>query len=435
MAGDGINISQGIGSGEAQVFQPFDDTEAMKVRYALNEKKKKEQEDRDKELSKDISSVSSKGIFQPHQQIFKEKIGDFRDYTKKNIDQLRKGDPNATLEWKNKLAQLQTDIDQSNQVRKSYDDSVRKLTESERNNLRGDSLDYAEKFFTDPNESYDPENDQFKTFDPNKLKQNVDFQKIVDTELFPHAKSVADANEQGGTYEKDGVRYNYESQSYPKKMVDKDIENKLLSDPNLYEDATYQFNNAEDKLGAKNPVEYYQKKYGFEIKKQKTTGSGGSKSKDYSFGDGTASNDKYNFVYSEGDEKNKSTINIASLDFPENKPLEFPDPNDPNKKIQFTPTQFEKGYEDKKGAWYLTGTDKDGNKVSYDVNDIKGKFEANYFINPKELINKIGGGGTVKTNTGGTTTEKTNPNRKFSKSKSGKKIYSDDGGKTWLYSE
>lgn len=440
----GANISSGMNMGEAQVLPSYDSSGLFQARYNIGERKHAQQQEREAGIEKGLEKVNDKGIFQPHQQVFAKKITDFRNYTKENIDKLRKGDINATLDWQNQLANLTNQIDQSNQVRKSYEETWRKLTPDQKMKLRPESVEYADKFGSDPSASYDEKNDMFQQFDPNQIKENINYQDRVVKELKPYANATALANEQGGTYEKDGVRYETKSKTFTYGQA-KDLIAKDLADPHLFEQANYDFQNATDKLGAKDPVEYYQKKYAPDlvVKGSITTGSGqGNSKKDYSFGDGMASNNQYSFVRTDKSSegvgkplKQYQQIDIASTDNSENKPLLLPKSN--GEEVNMTPLKLEQN----DGKWNLVAIEKEtqdgiptGKNVEHKipVEKVKGKFTANYGIAPEELINNLTKGKTATTNTK-TNSTSTKSNIMYSKSKSGKDIYSDDGGVTWKY--
>ncbi len=231
------------GENSDQIFDPsitihnIDRDAAARERKAAA-KAKAEQENQD-DIEAQLKSMGGKAIMSHDTPLVAQKSQAVIDYTSKNIDKLKAGDMNARMGFDNIIGDLQTTTAQSVDKRQKVEQTGAMIAANP-SKFRQDSVDnfmdfYSSKHAGDMN------------FNPaNYLKENINYNDRVVKELSPFAQRMA-------------------QESPLKKVYTKDQANELiasdLEDPHMFDQANYDFNNATDKLGAKTPVEYYQKRY------------------------------------------------------------------------------------------------------------------------------------------------------------------------------
>lgn len=400
--GDGLNISSGMGAGEAQVFRPYDVRPYVEQQQNINEQREKEKTGRESKVYSSLSPLDKIDIFYRDQDNFKNKITDVRKYAKENIDALRNGDATATMDFQNLLTDIYNEAALSKNARENFEKIAMDVYKNQ-DKYDESALDYLNDFV-------DKKNAGNYQFDVTQILPKVD--------LFADIKNNVKLNPTETNYEyidpSTGNKIVSASKKVTPKEADAILETRIMGDPMLYASATKQYERLKKQGKTTDPdvVTWYKNYTRPALVETSTTyknlPSEWSKAS-YSFGNGTASSNKYNFVYQPKTDYSTEQISIASTDYSENKPLELYDLNDNTKSVMVTPTNIE--IETKKGGglhYWVVGADEEGNIVKYPWRKIKGKFEANYGIGVDELVNKIKGGGTAKTNpsTGSKETEK-----------------------------
>lgn len=404
---EGANISSGIGTGEAQVFRPYDVRPFVEQQQALQMQEEKEKRGREGKVISSLAPLDKIDIFFRDQSLFKNKIGDVRNFAKQNIDALRSGDPTVTMDFQSMLTDIYNEASLSKNARENFEKIAMDVYKNQ-DKYDESSLEYLDDFTSGKNIG----NYQF---DVTKILPKVD--------LFNDIKTNVKLNPTETNYEyidpSTGNKITTSSKRITPKEADAILEQRLMGDPMLFASATKQYERLK-KLGKTTDadvVTWYKNYTRPALVETSTTYKNiptqWSKSQ-FTFGDGSATSNKYNFVYKPKTESSPEQIDIASTDYTENKPLLLPDPKNKKNSISVTPTKLGKGYMDPKGGWQLTAIDENGEEVIFSLDEIGAKFEANYGINPRDLISKIKGGGTVKTNpsTGGKEVKKNTGTKK-----------------------
>lgn len=117
---DPIASGQQIGEGWAQVFKPYEDKYADKINE-LTVKKKEEQDKTAKGIASSLGALDKIDILPGDQKMFADMQKDIYDYSQKNIDALRKGDPDATMNFQRKLTDYQNKAAHSKDYREQND--------------------------------------------------------------------------------------------------------------------------------------------------------------------------------------------------------------------------------------------------------------------------------------------------------------------------
>jgi len=235
MATDASNISSGQGLGEAQVFKPYRSDygdEVAKIGHA----KRAEENKRQEEVFGDLSKVKTDGIFFKHKPVFAQKQAELYDYVKKNVDKLRKGDAQATIEFHDRLNQLGTDIGLSKNVAESYTTAGKDYMANP-DKYRPEVLDKLHEF-----EGYNKETGQFENVDPSVMQQHTDLAKNFNQAILPNLKESIQEGRK--VFDMGDGRI---STDEFKKLPETIVRNKIdawVSDPVIHEQAYYDYKKA-----------------------------------------------------------------------------------------------------------------------------------------------------------------------------------------------
>lgn len=284
MPTDGLNISTGIGQGDAQVID-FGKSNYGAELYKMRNAGNKAKDERESGVYKDIGKVNIDGIFFKHQPVFAQKQAELKQWTKDNIDALRKGDADATIEFQNKLTKLGTDIGLSKNVNQGYKEMFGTWAKDQ-NKYRDNVPTYMDSFT-----GYDPQTDQFEVPDMSQLKPQTDLGSDFKTNVLPLLEK---ANTKGE------VSWNNPDGSVSTKktseLTNEDATNILtgrLTDPHIYEQTVYDY--SKENPTNPNPSNedlhnFYYDKYVKPFVKKETflTKTEGSKGAGLSVGYGTA---------------------------------------------------------------------------------------------------------------------------------------------------
>lgn len=316
---EGLNISSGIGTGAAQVFKPYESNYGAQV-ASIGQQKRKAQSQREQDVYKGIGDIKMEGIFFKHQPVFAQKQAELKDWTKQNIDALRKGDPTATIEFQNRLTKLGTDIGLSKNVNTGYKEMFGEYIKNQ-GKYREGVIDYMDEF-----QGYDPNSDQFEPPDMSKMQMQTDLGADFKSNVLPLLEK-AKVEGQISWDNPDGSVTTRKVAELTKKDADA-LFSSRLKDPVVFEQAVYDY--SKENPSNPNPAiedvqEFYYERYvkPFVKKEQFITKTEGGKSGglNLSFGGNTAENEDVRVVVEDTPEKR--VYNIAQIKSSENSTMDF----------------------------------------------------------------------------------------------------------------
>jgi len=231
-----------IGKGAAQIIDTKQTQENLlqkkKEDFAAKQAKEKEAADTEADVMSNLSKMGSIEIMPKDQQMFAEKAQGIRDFVNKNHDKLRNGDIGATLEFQRLYGDYNTNAEMSKNYREKWEANGQMIAKDPASYREGVMDEHLKRASTADAGNW---ND-----DPSIYKQNINYNDRVLKVLAPNAQAMA----QDTPYRK----------TFTLAQAEKSIEDDL-KDAQLFEQAAYDFNRAADKLGAKDPIEYYKKIY------------------------------------------------------------------------------------------------------------------------------------------------------------------------------
>lgn len=118
MAEDGRNISSGIGQGGAQVLKGG--ISPLWAKAAEAKARKSASQDSSGDLFKDLKSLNNLEIFHRDVPRFQQHSKEIYDLAHKNIDAIKRGDSNALMEIKTKIADIQNEAALSKSLRDQH---------------------------------------------------------------------------------------------------------------------------------------------------------------------------------------------------------------------------------------------------------------------------------------------------------------------------
>jgi hypothetical protein len=232
-----------VGKGSDQVFDPTIGVHIADREMAANERKraakaKQEQENLD-DINAQLKGMQGKAIMSHDTPLVAEKSQAIIDYTRKNIDKLKSGDINTKLGFDQIMADLQQTTAQSVDKRQKVEQTAQMLAANP-DKYRPDSITSLGGFISSKHAGD-------MNFNPAEyVKENINYNERVVKELSPFAQRMAQDKPLSKTFTKEQAN----------ELIASDLE-----DPHNFEQAHYDFEKASDKLGAKDPIEYYQKRY------------------------------------------------------------------------------------------------------------------------------------------------------------------------------
>ena len=349
-------------------------------------------------------------------QLIADKTQAVTDYVEKNIEALKKGDIQATMGYQKLSGDLYSFAEQSKNFREKWEAEGTGISKDKDAYRPESKAAYLNMASTKTAGQHD--------FDPTVFKKNVNYGDRVLGDLSQYAERAA----QNTPYKKEFTLAQAET------VIADD-----LKDAKRYEQAVYDFDNATDKLGAVDAIDYYKKVYApklviGDIKPGPSAGRGGLGSK--GFKPVTA------VVTQLPDGGADATLRV---DGKENIKLKTLDPTDPSGKatVDLTPMKVVK-YPN--GGIFLRGsvTRTEGGETPQEVMEVDYRDVANDMFtifgidNPVELLQGRGPDhvkfknydvSNAKPKAAAGTKAPAKPLTK--KLKSGKTVYSDDGGKTY----
>jgi hypothetical protein len=229
---DGAGISSGIGTGEAQVFPRFQDPYADE-RFKLGYAKKKEEEVNLKNAFGQIPSMKEIDIWEKHQPYFAQKRNELFDIVKQNAQALKKGDPEATIKFQQAYNDFLSDANLSKGIKQDVLKAAT-LQAANPDKYRQESHDYLENFTGLDDKG------NFSPFDWSQIKENPNLNKYIKDYTEPEARELRRKTK--GFYTNDqGQVVNTDREYFDEKMADAQAKTHWDADPNLRDDAAYEF--------------------------------------------------------------------------------------------------------------------------------------------------------------------------------------------------
>ncbi len=408
---DGLNISQGQGEGQAQVFKPQDLSyldRAIANQQHMQMRKEAMRQKRSSDLTKSMGSLHDLDVFYRDQPYFASKQKDLYDWAKNGnaAKIIKDGDPQAIMEFQKRVADLEQDAKLSKNAREEAEKAGNEVQ------MKGGFDKYvegAEDYYHQFHEPISPEDIAAGkkpdwNFNHGNFRADIPVAKIAE-----EAQKLKKENiKTGGSYTDPttGAVTSFTDEHYPRKQADEIVSKYIAANPEYYD----KYHRMLNKLPAEEK-DLYKTKEGYDVIKYMQdelapalvvqnqrishTTKGDSKNGDFNinFGNGMASTGKYNFVAQDRvREGNKSILNklagtdkdvpykvisIQRTDAGENKGFFFDDPERDGKKVEVIPKEYE---QNAKGDWFLIGVPKGGgkeiripeDKVSSDMKAITG---------------------------------------------------------------
>ena len=228
--------------------------EGRAQQFAEKQAKQKEAFNRESDVATQLAGLGKFSVLPREQKMFAdEQAALVQDIKNNYIAKIKAGDTAALLEAQQKINALNTKAELSSHARTQLDNTAKTIMAKGKDNYRKSSLAYVEDFSTNP--KY---NGVYDYFNPANVGEKFSFDKYVREKLVPEAQKFAQSNQKGYR------------QSYTKQMGRDRLAREIQGNEHLYAQAEEDFNDAKDKLGAKNPVEYIQNKYESDFEVNKT---------------------------------------------------------------------------------------------------------------------------------------------------------------------
>jgi len=376
MALEGSEISKGIGTGEAQVFKPYQSPYA-----GIASKRKKAEDERMKEIFK-LTALDKIDIFIKQQTLFGEKQQEIKDYVLKNVDALRKGDPQATMGIQELVANYKNDAEISKGIKEDFTNTFNQVYQNQEKYDAEEAFDYLNSFT-----GYD-DNKQLVGLDKSKISQKFDLQKDFEDNLL---NSLQEMKEKGKTVwtNPDGSVGTLEREEFTATQA-KGLAAQRLTNENIFRQANKDWKK-EDPQGAKyaDVNEWYKKKFLDPYVKRaefgtRTEGDKEGKGKGWTFSGNKMQNDKVAVSYYYNPQKDTEIFTFDDIKTPENKILTFNTME--GETVQGTPLK----YEQKSGGTpelTVAVKDEDGIITNQEVDYLQAsdKIKNNYGFNPFEI--------------------------------------------------
>lgn len=235
----------GIGKGGAQVIDlsPLREQAAQdrKENFVRKQQEAKDSEDRVNDIATDVNGLNKLAVLDRERPMFAQRQAEVYDYVKSNIGKIKSGDTNALLAVKQKINSLYTDAEQSKNTREQLEKYSNEMLTKGMDKYRKQSTDYLNDFISNP------EHNGNYSFDPGKINERYDLVSYINKDLVDYAHQQAPNNR--------GYKTNTPEQR--KQMITEAI----TSDPIKLQAANDLYDQATDKLGASDPIEYAARKY------------------------------------------------------------------------------------------------------------------------------------------------------------------------------
>jgi len=232
----------GINKGAAQVLDLSPLREAAMAEqdrnFAEQQLKSKQEQAREEDIMTNLSAMGKVAIMPKDRELIAGKSKAVRDFVVQNIDGLKKGDANLMMQYQNLAGDLSTSAEQSKNFREAW--------EQRGLNLAKESDAYDEDVIQSHLSRAATEDAGNWNIDDSIYRKNINYLDRVTGDLSQFAQRQAKETPYGKTY----------SLKDAEELIASDLE-----DPQNFRQATRDYEKAQDKLGAKSAVEYYQRKY------------------------------------------------------------------------------------------------------------------------------------------------------------------------------
>ncbi len=407
----GNNVATEIGSGQAQVFRPNDLSyidRAIAQQNVDKRRKREEENQRLGEVSKGLSSLHKLDIFHAHQPYFADKSKELYDKTARLAPKIKAGDYAAKAEVEKDIADLQTEAVLSKHYREQVGEIGKELIKN-KDSYTPESHDYYQEL----NKKIDPS--KFKegegidyNIDPTRIQKEISAK-----ELLNYAQDIKQKNRKTGGYYKDpktGQNVNTHTEGFSRSDADEVVDS-MLKDPIVYAQYSRDANRIKDPAekmlymksdGTLDVGKYAQDKMSPNLmyKSETTaTASGGGKSgMEINIGEGSASNELYDFTAEEkmepdlpsgtpgGPVKKGEVVREITVSPKKNTTIKFqglPDPEDPNVSVNARIDRFVKRGN---GKIVAIGQMADGSEYVNDYEKIKNSVTGDIKTNWDELV-------------------------------------------------
>ncbi len=341
----------GIGKGLAQVVNPAITVNANERKLEEEERKRIAKEkaklEREQQVQTSLSGLGKAAIFTRDQPLFAKKQNDIVDYVKKNITKINDGDTDALMGFQTMINGFTQEAEASKNAREQWEATGQKIVTTGAHKFRPETLQAHNEFSS-------PTNAGNYNYDASQINENINYTDRMVKELSPFAQRMA----------KDSPYKKIFTLDQAKELIATD-----LTDPSIFEQASYDFGKAKDKMGAADPIQYYQNKYAKDLVVADTKA-----------GPQTAASDKTKrpavstVVTRKQDGTASATINFT--DKPDNPYLTIDNPMRQGQTLELRPMEIIKNKDGKiflKGSTKATGEGenrREGRIVTVDYNSV-----------------------------------------------------------------
>lgn len=210
----------------------------QKEKFAEKQLKSKQDQARETDLLSNLSKMGSIQIMPKDQVLFAEKAKGIRDYVEKNHEALLNGDVDSNMEFQRLFGEYNTQAEMSKNFRETWEQRGLDIKKNPQAYRKGVLESHLGRAATDDAGNWD--------IDDSVYKKNINYNDRVVGDLSNYAQKAAQDTPYGKTF----------TLKQAEEVIASDLEN-----PELFDQAAFDFENAADKLGAKDPVEYYKKKH------------------------------------------------------------------------------------------------------------------------------------------------------------------------------
>ncbi|MES3018229.1 MAG: hypothetical protein V4721_10640 [Bacteroidota bacterium] len=232
----------GINKGAAQVIDTsiLQDQAKMKQQeqFAQKQMKSKQEQAREQDIMTNLAAAGNVAIMPKDRGLIAGKSKAVRDFVIKNIDGLKSGDAALQMEYQNLLGDVTTSAEMSKNFREAWEQrglDIKKDPQAYRTGVLENHLGRAAT-----------EDEGNWNIDDSIYKKNINYNDRVVGDLSTYAQRAAQDTPYRKTF----------TLKQAEEVIASDLEN-----PELFDQAAFDFENAVDKLGAKDPADYYKKKY------------------------------------------------------------------------------------------------------------------------------------------------------------------------------
>ena len=288
----------GIGKGLAQVIDltPLRENAAneAKFNYAKRQADQAKKDKRASDIYSALGDLDSAAIYSGHRPEFAQAQKDLSSFVYENIDKLRSGDTDTTMQFQNMYSQIKTNAELSKNFRETKERLGLEIAKDP-TKYRPESIDYYTQSGRNPDGSLSYE------LDPSQLKTNTDLITDFKTNIRPIIEDMAKGKSYSYT-DAQGNETSVDINNFDRKSA-RALLLEQVKRPEVAEQAAYEFNklspDEQNQYGDFN--EYYvEKMMPMALVDQNKTVVKKGEDKKYTFKDGAWTNDTYAWTYNKG---------------------------------------------------------------------------------------------------------------------------------------